>query len=399
LSLPLLYLLTFLESVGTGILQRGIYFYTHERLGFGQLSNSVVALAYGVLYVAGALASHSAATRWGEKKLLVLTLFGLLATHAAMAASPNAWILCAGFVLSAKLRGLMWPVFESYVSAGRTPRQLLPVLGGYNVSWALAMPLAVGVSGPLISSSGAFVLFALPAALNVLSLGLIRPLPERPAHLDLTHPERPAAAELERYGRLLVSARWSMLAGYALLFLLAPLMPDIFHRLDLGVAMATPAAALFDAVRWASFVVLGRTGAAWRGRAFPLGLTAVLMPAGFLLVLFGPSLGAVLFGELLFGGASGFAYTAALYYALVVKNASVDAGGAHEGLIGLGLGLGPLVGIVGYELAGQRLSLGGAELGYVTGMLLAIAPLLSLCAFGALRPLPRVWHAPLSPAE
>ena len=122
----------------------------------------------------------------------------------------------------------------------------------------------------------------------------------------------------------------------------------------LDVALATPAAALFDVVRVTSFIVLGRTGRAWRGRPLPLAITAILLPIGFLMILFGSSLGTVLVGELVFGAASGFAYTAALSYAMVVKNASVDAGGKHEGLIGLGLGLGPLAGIVGYGLAGHQ---------------------------------------------
>jgi Major Facilitator Superfamily len=387
-SLPLLYLITFLESIGTGILQRGLYFYTHERLGFGQLANLVTALAYGAAYVAGALKSHAAATRWGERNVVIATLFGLLGLHAALAVWPNALVLCLAFVTSAGLRGLKWPLFESYVSAGRTPREILSAVGGYNVSWACAMPLAVGIAGPIISSPWPFLLFALPAAINVASLGLVRRLPLRPSHLDHAHPERPAQNELARFGGLLVSARWSMLAGYSLLFLLAPLMPEIFQRLRLDVALATPAAALFDVVRVTSFVVLGRTGHAWRGRALPLAMTALVLPVGFSMILFGSSLGMVLAGELVFGAASGFAYTAALSYAMVVKNASVDAGGAHEGLIGLGFGLGPLAGIVGYALVGHKLALLGTELGYVQGTLVAVLPLLCACVFGALRPIP-----------
>jgi hypothetical protein len=178
------------------------------------------------------------------------------------------------------------------------------------------------------------------------------------------------------------------------LFLLAPLMPEIFQRLRLDVALATPAAALFDVVRVTSFIVLGQTGRAWRGRALPLALTALLLPIGFLMVLFGSSLGTVLAGEVVFGAASGFAYTAALSYAMVVKNASVDAGGAHEGLIGLGLGLGPLAGIVGYALSDHRLAVSGAKLGYIQGTLIAVLPLLCACVIGALRPMPRLLRAP-----
>jgi predicted MFS family arabinose efflux permease len=393
-SLTLLYFVTFLESIGTGILQRGIYFYTHERLGFGQLANLLVALAYGAVYVGGALKSHAAATKWGERNMMTATLVALFVVHVALALSPSPALLCAGFVLSAGLRGLGWPLFESYVSAGRTPSEILTAVGGYNVSWACAMPIAVGITGPLISSDWPFLIFALPAAINLVAFALVLRLPAHPKHLDHAHPERPAEDELARIGKLLGSARWSMLAGYGLLFLLAPLMPAIFQRLRLDVAMATPAAALFDVVRVTSFVVLGRTGGVWRGRATPLAVTAILLPVGFLMVLFGSGLATVLAGEVIFGAASGFAYTAALSYAMVVENASVDAGGTHEGLIGLGLGLGPLAGIAGYLLAGQRFVVMGGEIGSLQGTLVAVSPLLMACVAGALRPMPRLLRAP-----
>jgi hypothetical protein len=393
MNLAIVYLLTFLESAGTGILQRGTYFFTHERLGFGQLANLVAALGYGTVYVGGALASHGIATRWGERRLLTGSLFGLMIVQGALACTENAWALCTGFVLSAGLRGLKWPLLESYVSAGRTPHEVLPALARYNVSWALAMPLAVGAAGPIISSPWPFLLFAIPAGINVVSLLLVRSFPARPAYLDHAHPERPAPAVLERYRDLMISARWSLLAAYGLLFLLAPLMPEIFQRLALPIALATPAAALYDVVRVTSFIVLGRMGAAWRGRALPLAVSALLLPAGFWAVLSASSLGTVLFGELVFGGASGFVYTASLYYALVVKNAAVDAGGAHEGLIGLGLGLGPLAGIVGYALTEQRIIAGGGAFGSFAGALIGIFPLVFVCVAGSLWPMPRLLRA------
>ena len=61
----------------------------HERLGFGQLGNLLVALAYGVVYVAGALKSHSAASKWGERTVMIATLVGLLVLHTALAISPR----------------------------------------------------------------------------------------------------------------------------------------------------------------------------------------------------------------------------------------------------------------------------------------------------------------------
>ena len=47
------------------------------------------------------------------------------------------------------------------------------------------------------------------------------------------------------------------------------------------------------------------------------------------------------------GVGMGAVYYAALYYGLAVGHADVDAGGTHEGLIGVGYCLGPLVALAG----------------------------------------------------
>jgi hypothetical protein len=83
-----------------------------------------------------------------------------------------------------------------------------------------------------------------------------------------------------------------------------------------------------------------------------------------------------LLGEAVFGWCNAFVYTAALYYALVVKNGSVDAGGAHEALIGLGFAIGPGSGLIGQALA-------ESALGHDGGMMVATLPVVLICAAGA----------------
>lgn len=377
-----LLVITFVESIGTILLERGIYFYTHERLFYGERANLAIAFVFGVFYVAGALSSHRAAERFGEKRLLVATLWGLFAAHAVLAMHPAGAVIPGAFVALALLHGLKWPVIESFFSAGQTPDQLLYALGRFNVCWALAVPIGVAGSGPLISARPE-LLFVVAAVLNVVALVLTARLPAQPVHLEPEHPERPAPGTLALYSRLLVAARWSLLLSYTLMFLLAPLMPQIFADLGLGVRGATLSAAALDVIRVASFAVLGAfTG--WQGRSWPLLLAIALTPAGFALIIWGGGLGVVLAGELLFGAAAGIAYTAALYYALVVRNAAVGAGGAHEGLIGLGFALGPLCG-----LAGTFVYAAGHATNAATVTVLAVAPVIALCSLAALRELLR----------
>jgi hypothetical protein len=372
-----LLLITFVESIGTILLERGIYFFTHERLKFSERENLLLALLFGVFYVAGALCSHRAAVRLGERRLLYVTLGALLTLHVALTFRASGVFIGVSFALLALFHGLKWPVVESFYSAGQPPKRLLPALGRFNVCWALAVPIGVAGSGPLISARPE-LLFAAAALLNIVALVAASRLPKVPEHLADEHPERPPPDLLRAYSSLLVSARWSLLLSYTLMFLLAPLMPEIFSSLGLEVSGATSAAAALDVVRVLSFAVLGAYSG-WQARWSPLLFATVVQPPAFALMIWAPNLGLVLAAELVFGLAAGISYTTALYYALVVRNAAVDAGGAHEGLIGLGFALGPLSG-----LAGAFLYERGAVAQSTSATVLAVLPVVLLCSMGAL---------------
>jgi MFS family permease len=373
--------LSFVESFGTILLERAIYFFSHERLGYGRTQNLALALVFGITYAAGAALSHGAAQRLGDRVALVTTLSVLLALHVVMAIAPHGALLAVTFAAVGFFEGAKWPIVESYVGSGLAPEQQLGAVGRFNVSWALAVPLALAVSGPLIASGAPGLLFVLAALANVLALGLCATLPAAAPHLTATHPSRGASANLGQYAALLGSSRWTMLSSYALMFLLAPLLPEVFQRLGRPVAEATLWAACMDAVRVVTFASLALFHG-WRGRKAPLVCAAIGLPVAFAAVISGYSLTAVVLGEIAFGVLAGITYHAALYYALVVKNAAVDAGGGHEGLIGLGLALGPGVGLLGEYLAGDA----DNPLSYI---LIAAAPLAFSSGFAALRSLGR----------
>ncbi|MEC9158605.1 MAG: hypothetical protein VYB77_10820, partial [Planctomycetota bacterium] len=80
---------------------------------------------------------------------------------------------------------------------------------------------------------------------------------------------------------------------------------------------------------------------------------------GFGLIAIGPNLASVLAGLALVGAGQGMIYYSAIYYALSVGHAEVDAAGTHESLIGLGYAAGPAVGLFGLMLGG------GAAVGWV----------------------------------
>lgn len=389
-----LLVITFIESVATVLVERGVMFLTHARLGFSDSANLCLALVFGVTYAAGSLASHVLARRVGERRLVLICLAVQVAVCLAMGAWLNVATVFVGSALLAGLAGLKWAVVESYVSAGLEPSQTARAIGRFNVAWSLAVPLALLPTGAIIVwwHPG---LFHISALLSVASLVLFRALPARPTHRELSPGGAEGAAAARRTAGLLAFSRWQMLGGYSLMWILAALMPGVFGRLGLDVTEATVAAAVLDLMRMVSFVLLART-ARWHDRFGPLVLASVLLPAGFLLFVFAPHLAAALAGEALFGVAAGMLYYAALYYAMVITNASVAGGGAHEGLIGLSFIFGPAAGLAGQALAP---ALGGS---LALGTLVGITPLLAVPAVGAAwayrracaRPRPHLAEAP-----
>jgi MFS family permease len=374
--------LSFLESFATILLERAVYFFSQQRLGYSETENLMLALLFGATYTLGAARSHWLSRQLGERAALALTLVGLLLFHGLLVLAPGGQIFPLAFAVIGLLEGAKWPIIESYVAAGLEPEAQQRAVGQFNVCWAAAVPLAIALAGPLIASGLPGALFGLAALLNVGSLLVLARFPARVQHMEASHPSRPLGAVLERYRTLLSSSRWAMLASYALMFLLAPLLPEVFRRLGCSVQRATFWASCMDAVRVATFACLALLPG-WHGRGLPLLLASLGLPVAFCAIVFGAALPGVVLGEVVFGVLAGISYYAALYYALVVQNASVDAGGAHERLIGFGLVIGPMIGILGHALARAGAS-------HEAGLLSAAAPLVACCWFGSLRALLRL---------
>jgi len=375
-----LILIAFIESFACLCVQRGVFFFAQDRLGFSSADNLWLALAFGVAYVIGALASHPLARAVKEKPLLISLLCGQTLVHAVMGVWPVTGVVFVGSTVLGSLHGMKWPLVETYISAGLGPKQTARAIGRFNISWASAGPLALLGAGPIIRFCPPG-LFVLPAVLNGVSLWLARPLARSPVYLPADHPERPAEGQMARLAALLSASRWLLLASYAAMWILAALMPNIFDDLGFGIVAATALAGLIDLVRLGAFVGLERY-AGWHGRMAMLVVGMIGLPIGFFAVAFGRVTGLVVAGEVVFALAAGMVYYAALYYAMVVKNAAVDAGGTHEGLIGLGFAIGPAAGLLGVALV--------PVLGHdILGILVGVGPVFLACTAGAVKALRR----------
>lgn len=382
---PLLFMV-FLQSAAAGAAEHAIFFYTQEVHGFSVMQNLLLALIFGISYVAGAIKSHniieSIARRTaglsGERTLLLFLILGHIAVYTVLTLYASPWAMWLLWPVLGWMGGTHWPIVESYIVAGRLPRAASLAIGRFNITWSIAVVLSVAIAGVLIHWWQP-ALLALCAALNLASLILVLlRFPRRALHLELDHPERLPAATIESYLPLSRSAKWSMLSCYTLMFVLGPYLPAVFDRLGFGLTAATLLASILYAARVLGFFAMERWHG-WHGLRWPLAVGALAMPAGALLVLLGSDTATVILGMIGFGLFGGVVYTASLYYGMAMKNASVQAGGDHEAVIGTGFTAGPLLGMLGTKLA--------TPLGPILGMTAGLSPIILVGLIGGLWPL------------
>lgn len=341
---------TFVASLSTGVLWNGIAFVAESGYGYGPRASFALSAAFGLAYIAAAFASGSL-TRALERRMAPRTLLGWLFLLQAIVAplvllpvgSWSMWVVgCTASALSA----VQWPIIESYLGGGRSRAGMRSVIGWWNVVWMSAVALAVIGLGPFLVRDRATWAIASLVPVSLLCLGISRLLPLVPApHGDDSSDPVPAI-----YRPLLTTARILLPIGYVVVGAISPLLPFLLGGLGAPLSLRPALAATWLAARVASVLLLARTNG-WQGRWWTLLAAALLMFGGFGLAVLAPSLWLVALGLAAFGFGQGISYYAALYYALAVGNSEVDAAGVHEGLIGIGYALGPMLGVLAFTVA------------------------------------------------
>ncbi len=352
-------LLTFLGSMGTAVLTNGVYFLTKHAYGFGTLSNYILAIVLGVTYIAGSsqagraiafLKSRGISTRTSLAATLIA--LGLVCFLPPVVASftpdpqSSSWAIWPMVAVYSPLTGLLWPIVESYLSGGRRGDELRSAVGSWNVVWSSAGVLGWWAMGPLVERHSLGMMAAL-GVIHMLTALTLFAFPSTPAaHVEDTHDPHPPV-----YRSLLTTFRMLLPLSYVFSTVLGPYLPEAMKRLGVSAAWAPPLAATWQAARVATFFTL-QQWQAWHGRWTTPIAGGLMLLCGFSMIVLQPQIATgttglvlVLAGLALQGTGMATIYTGALYYALEVGNAEVDAGGTHEALIGLGYTVGPLCGL------------------------------------------------------
>ncbi len=355
---------TFLNSAGTMVVTSGVYFLTKHSYRFSEAENYALGLVLGVTYIAGALgaqplirALRGAFPGLSTRGILIamMLVMALLCTIPALArellpgssSSPSVWPIWLLVCCYSPLTGVFWPLMESYVSGGIRGPALRQFLGVWNVVWSFALVFSSLAVAPFVEHRASTAVLAL-SGVHVLALVIfVRFTPEPAAHLDDDpHPTPP------NYRRLLVTFRMLLPMSYLVLTAMTPFLPAIMSRLGLAAGVHTVVGAVWHATRTLGFFGLQRSHA-WHGRWWLAIVGPLLMLAGFAAAVLSstiasstPGVVILIAGLSLFGLGMSAIYSGAIYYAMEVGTAQIDAGGKHEALIGVGYTAGPAIGLL-----------------------------------------------------
>lgn len=356
---------TFLNSIGTGVVTNGIFFLTEQGYGFSKLENFALALMLGISYIVGALGAGPLLAR-----LRLLTgvsaravLAALMVIMAALCALPAAaqffggagagangkiaaWPIWVLVTVYSPLTGMLWPIVESFLSGGRAGPRLRSAMGQWNIVWSSAIVVAYWGIAPLIQDHPARAILLLGLT-HLAGAALLLAFNREPGrHVAEHHEPHPPV-----YRALLSTFRVLLPASYFVSSALNPLLPEVMGRFELTPAWATRLATSWLLARVVTFLVLERWQG-WHGRwSMPI-IGGGLLLLGFAASVVAPrlslgpgGLALELVGLAIFGVGMATIYTGAIYYAMEVGHAQVEAAGAHEALIGVGYTAGPLCGI------------------------------------------------------
>lgn len=391
--LPASLSLTFLGSVGAGVVTSGIYFITKHTYAFSDIENYWLGLAQGITYILGAIASGPAlrgirtvlpgvSTR-AVLAAVLLALGGLcfLPVLAAWTGFGSGWPVWVLMGLYSPLTGVLWPIVESFVSGGRSGTSLRSAIGRFNITWSAALVVSYCAISRLVEHHGAEAIAAV-GGVHLASLALLAFLGREPGrHFHGDGEPHPAV-----YSQLLVTFRILLPASYLVLTALTPYLPSVLRQLGVEAGWQTVIVAVWLASRSGSFMLLERWHG-WRGRwALPV-VGGGLLLLGFAVSVLSPRLGGLTGGEgaglawlvgglLAFGTGMASIYAGALYYAMAVGQAEVEAGGMHEALIGLGYAVGPMCGL----LAAGAVRAGAVQEGWFGATMLSITAVIACAA-------------------
>lgn len=377
--------LTFACSIGTGVVWAGISFIAKNDYKFSEANVLWLYVALGATYVIGSLSAgfglRRVEARLPHRRVLACVLICAASACLMLRFSSSAWMLCTVAIAVNIVTSWLWPIVESYVTAGKHGAAMRNALGVWNITWTTAVLASLLLMAPLVGQHAKTSLEG-TSVMYLLALASLRWFPPRPASHGRPDDGDEENVDRREYPHLLRSARMLLLSSYVLNAAMSPLLPFLITRVGVSDPWSTPVAAIWTAARVLIVAIMWRANF-WHGRWGTLLVAAISMAAGFSLIVASNHLAVLVVGLLLLGSGMAVVYFATIYYTMTVGHADVDASGGFEALIGLGYTIGPIIGLLGLQFKDEFAHI---RLGPNGGVIIAMLMLMSLAYVLAMRP-------------
>ncbi len=351
------YALTACNTVASAYYLNYLFFYLHDRFGFGNRGNLLVAALHGATYILAAWFGGRFAQARGYLTSLAVGFTGLaLCTGVAyFVDAPLGQVLLVVPYTAVLL--LTWPALEALVIEHEPPARVPHMVGIYNLTWSLATALSYFTGGPLYDAIGRAAIFVVPGVMFLALLMAVVWLRQRATtfvappspHAEARHPDMPATARRVAPATFLRLAWIANPFAYMAMYTVLAVMPDLARRMGLSTTRVGLFCSVWFFSRVVSFAVLWVwTGWHYRFRWMVAAFATII--ASFASILLAPSLTVMVVAQVFFGFSAGLIYYSSLFYAMDVGEAKGEHGGLHEAAIGIGICAGPALGALSLQI-------------------------------------------------
>jgi hypothetical protein len=354
------------------VIWNGLPFIAKRDYGFSESENLSLYMLIGFVYVTGAMISGRC-TRFLLPYISMRAMMGVfLLTVAGVCSLPlfttseSSWIMWTSGGVAGFCSAWLWPIVESYLVAGRHGPEMRRAIGWWNLVWMCSVAGVMLAMAPLMENHASMVIVGL-GVMNVFALFVLPLFPKNPPSHEASLVKEHVPAS---YTGLLQGARVLLPLSYVINGVLSPLLPFILTGIAVDIFWQTPVVAIWMisrvfATTFMWYMVSDPVAQApevrtrgsdrvlwcWHGKWSVLWGAFIAMGTGFVCILGASTLLSVIVGLVILGIGFGVTYYTALYYAMAVGSAEVDAGGKHEAFIGGGYMVGPMLGLVSLQFA------------------------------------------------
>lgn len=344
------YLLEGVNSASSTLFFLAIFFWAHARLGFGADDNLLLGSVQGLVYIFASIIGGRLAERFGYDRIFCASLLLAVLALPLLLLMPTAAMTFVVMGLYTVAISGTWPALEASIVKVAARYSAAQRVAIYNVVWSLAGTAGLFVSGALFLWNRNSVIF-LPLfghALQLVFIALRKRSAEItvPADLPATPTRSGHSGPVGNAPRFVHVAWLGNMLSYMVVSGVSALAPSIGERLGLPPHLCIWLVCSMFCARGLSFILFGMWEG-WHYRWSMLIGSILLVPVGLSFVFFSQAIPVVIVVFVILGVLLGLIYSSSLYYSLDIGENKGENGGFHEAVLGIGLFLGPLVGVFG----------------------------------------------------